>query len=355
MRAPPASSGLKTGSSVLFTTDDIRPHERLDAWNAAFGSLNAIALPDRDKADARVRTENWIFDGGLVLSQTSVAGAHFVRDATRVRRDQFDHWVIRVQTKGRGELRHAGFDAVTGPGDVVLFSVNDTWSINWDDVEWVSLCFPRDFDLRLSQALATMPSGPLRGAAAGLFADVLRALPARVSAAREDEIAGLLGVVHAALVGCLSSAAASAGSSPDAVASLGKERVRRAVLRNLGSARLTPAHLAAAAGMSRSALYRLFEAEGGVARYIRTMRLTLAHAALRDPTLAHKSIAAIAEEHGFPDPPEFSRAFRSAFGVTPRDVRATAGGTGLILPPPRRTIRPSAAPDVATRIYAGLR
>jgi len=140
-----------------------------------------------------------------------------------------------------------------------------------------------------------------------------------------------------------------AGAAP--LAALQKERVRRAIHRHIGSARLTPARLAAAAGLSRSALYRLFAEEGGVARHVREVRLSMAHAALRDPERHELGIAALAEAHGFPDPSAFARAFRQAFGATPGEVRAAAqpGPT----PPPARAARRGAADaaDLVARIY----
>jgi AraC-like DNA-binding protein len=85
-------------------------------------------------------------------------------------------------------------------------------------------------------------------------------------------------------------------------------------------------------GMSRSALYRLMESQGGVTRYIRRQRLLESRAVLSDPG-DDKSIAAIAEEFCFSDAADFSRAFRREFGLAPSDVRATAQA-GLVPPAP---------------------
>ena len=73
-------------------------------------------------------------------------------------------------------------------------------------------------------------------------------------------------------------------------------------------------------GISRSRLYRLFEPYGGVVHYIQHRRLLDAHAVLADPD-DHRRILDIAEEHGFTDGAEFSRAFKREFGYSPSDVR----------------------------------
>jgi AraC-like DNA-binding protein len=340
--------------SLFFSTETLPPASRLEAWNAAFGTLNAISVLSDGVTQPGVRCENWLLGGGLVLSETSVTKARFTRDAQRSRRDQLDHWVLRVLRRGRGVLRHPGFEVVTGPGDLVLFSMHETWVVDWDDVAWVSLCIPRDLDLRLSTALASQPPGLLRGAAVGLLADLLLALPARVAIAQPDEIASIAGAVHAAIGACLPVVGPDQARAlgPETTAGLAKERVRRAILRNIGSVRLKPAQLAAAAGLSRSALYRLFEPEGGVARYVRHVRLGLAHSALTDPASAHLSIGAIAEAHGFPEPAEFSRAFRSVFGATPSDVRNAVRTTPIVPLPIGHPLRPaSPARNFAARVY----
>lgn len=345
---PPASG------AIVFTTDGEAPARRLEAWNAAFGSLNAISpLSDR-LGTPGTRTENWLIGGGLVLSQTRVSAARFLRDRQRARGDSLDHLILRVMRRGEGRLRHVGFDAVTRPGDLVLFSMHETWSVEWDGADWVTLCIPRDLDLRLSAGLSSLRPGLLRGAGAGLLADLMLALPNRVAAAGPEELPTLGGAVHAAIGACLLAGTglgdAVVDPLADAGASLARERVRRAILRNIGSSRLTPAQIAAAAGLSRSALYRLYEAEGGVARYVQHVRLSLAHAALRDPQMAEQSISAIAEAHGFPAPSDFSRAFRAAFGVAPSDVRAM----GLAAPAPPALPLAGRPPARSRRDFAAL-
>lgn len=340
-------------SPVVFSTDYLPPMQRLEAWNAAFGTLNAISVPDTAQAISGTYSENWMLPGGMVLSASRVPTARFTRDARRARQDGLDHWVLRVLRRGVSEVRHPSFSARIGPGEPVLYSFHESWVTDWIDAEWVSLCIPRDTHPQLSFGLGGLARGPLRGAAAGLLADLMLALPSRLAAARPEEVPALAEAMRAAIAVCLLTGVTP---PPAAAADLAKERVRQAIRRHIGSARLTPDRLAVAAGLSRSALYRLFEAEGGVARAIRAMRLSLVHAALRDPALAHRPIADLAEAHGFPDPSTFSRAFRDAFGASPGEVRAT--GLPGPAPPVRcehaQTASSTAHGDLAARLYGRL-
>jgi AraC-like DNA-binding protein len=80
-------------------------------------------------------------------------------------------------------------------------------------------------------------------------------------------------------------------------------------------------------GISRSNLYRLFEPEGGVARYIMAQRMRAAYAALAD-TDNHQPIHVVAESVGFAEAASFSRSFRREFGCKPRDLRQASRGAG---------------------------
>lgn len=345
-----AQRSVMGSPSISFTTASLPHAQRLQAWRDAFGSFNAIDVPKETGGDLVVEGEHWKF-GGMVLSRNRVPDSRFLRDERRARRDGIDHWCLRVLRSGESRLQHPGFTARLGPGEPVLFSMHEGWSTQWQSADWVSLTIPRDLSPQFSAQLAAMPSGPLRGPCTGLLADLLLALPARVAATPSDSLSALAEATRATVAACL-----FAGAPPPAaaaqVADLQKERVRKAIHRHLGSARLTPARLAATAGISRSALYRMFAGEGGVACYIRDVRLSLAHAALRDPHQAGRGIAEIAEAHGFPDPSAFSRAFRQAFDATPGEVR----GIALPGPPPPRLGRQvgrdeAAENDLVTRIY----
>jgi AraC-like DNA-binding protein len=328
---------------VVFQTEELPPRQRLDGWNAAFGSLNEIALSGEPDAAGATRSVNWML-GSMVLSMNQVPDSSFLRDAARVRRDGLDHWVIRVLRKGQSLLRHPGFTASVGPGQPVLFSMDETWASVWRGAEWVSLTIPRDPHPQISAGLAALPRGPLQGAGASLLARTLFALHDQLSTAADSDLPMLTEAARSMVAACLLT-----GVTPPVDADQSrKERVRRAIRAGIGSARLTPNRLAELTGLSRSTLYRMFEGEGGVARCIQDTRLAFVHAALRDPAQAGRSVAEIAAAHGFPDPSVFARTFRRAYGTTPSTLRQAPPGlapTG----PRRRELQ--GRHDLATRLY----
>jgi AraC-like DNA-binding protein len=106
--------------------------------------------------------------------------------------------------------------------------------------------------------------------------------------------------------------------------------------RHLARPDLAPETIAAANHISVRYLYRLFESEGTtVGRWIKVRRLEGCRRELTDPSLARYGVGAIGVRWGLLDPASFSRAFRSAYGMSPREYRAQAvGAVSLIFNPP---------------------
>ncbi|GAA4153953.1 helix-turn-helix domain-containing protein [Phytohabitans flavus] len=94
------------------------------------------------------------------------------------------------------------------------------------------------------------------------------------------------------------------------------------IRRHLGDPHLTPAQVAAAHHISVRTLHRLFRQRGTtVAAHIRRQRLEAARRDLTDPALGALPVHAIGARWGFPRPADFARAFRTAYGIPPRDYR----------------------------------
>ena len=99
-----------------------------------------------------------------------------------------------------------------------------------------------------------------------------------------------------------------------------QSQVRRYVQANLYNLDLSPEHIQQRFAIPRPTLYRMFEEEEGLAAYIRHCRLW---ASAQD--LVQRQDMAVVEvgySFGFGSASDFSRAFRRAFGVAPKEYRA---------------------------------
>lgn len=119
---------------------------------------------------------------------------------------------------------------------------------------------------------------------------------------------------------------------------LARQRLRRAALaslkrlveRHLDSPALSAEFICARSGWSRATVYRLFEPEGGLARYIRKRHLLRALQELVSGRTPHRRIVDLALAHQFASEATFSRAFRRAFGMPPGQVRDLAASSRAV-------------------------
>ncbi|MFF8601071.1 helix-turn-helix transcriptional regulator [Streptomyces sp. NPDC015232] len=117
---------------------------------------------------------------------------------------------------------------------------------------------------------------------------------------------------------------AEAGRSEDACQYVLAERIRAFIEEHLPDPELTPGVIADAHHISLSHLHRVFTGQFGgetVAAWIRGRRLENARRDLADPLLRSTPIRSVATRWGMPRASYFARAFRAAYGESPREHR----------------------------------
>jgi AraC-like DNA-binding protein len=185
---------------------------------------------------------------------------------------------------------------------------------------------------QLASVFAAPHTVPLGSPTARMLAGMLPRLAASVEEVSADEMPRLDAVLTAILSACLPGWELRPASTRAQLEAARRARVIALVDQMLGSPALTPALLVRRSGLSRSELYRCFTPAGGLARVIQMRRLRHAYAALARAD-GPGAINRVAETVGFPDPSNFTRAFRREFGCTPTEVvarRLPAAG----VPPP---------------------
>jgi AraC-like DNA-binding protein len=138
--------------------------------------------------------------------------------------------------------------------------------------------------------------------------------------------AGLAAVSVELARALLASAAGDTRHRRDALAATLLTQIRAYVRKHLTEPDLTPGKIAAAHHVSVRHLYKVCaNANFSLHEWITALRLEGARAELAGRESRHRSIAMIAQRWGFSNPTHFSRRFRDAYGITPRDWRRMAG------------------------------
>jgi AraC-like DNA-binding protein len=128
-----------------------------------------------------------------------------------------------------------------------------------------------------------------------------------------------LGLVTVMLSEQLGMPAASANESHRRTLLL---RIQNFIEKNLADPELTPAMIARSNLISVSYLHRLYSEQGqSVAAWTRARRLEHCRRDLTDPALAGTPVHAIGRRWGFVRASDFTRVFRTAYGMPPGQFR----------------------------------
>ena len=306
---------------AVFSTAGIAQPEQLAAWRAWFDEVYDVESLEDVPAGFAASSTHWILDG-VTLGRVAAPALRADRSARLIRRNPVDHWVVAIGT--RAPTRIAWRDStVVLPADIpFVASLGDPLTSDRAADDRLHLYLPRDRFAALAPALDAARGAPVTGPLGGLLRDHMLSLERHLPAMAAEDLPRLTEAIRAMVAACVAPSRDNLQAVAEQITLVRLERARQAIRRHLRSARLGPALLCREIGISRSQLYRLFEGEGGVVRYILRCRLAAAYAALTDP-LDTRRISSIGEAYGFFDASSFSRAFRREFGVSPGDLRAS--------------------------------
>jgi len=301
----------------------VSPADRFEWWRNEFSGVHKVEVPAERRREFTALGRHWQLNR-ILLGHYRTASRQVVRTPADIRRDNLDHWVLRIAIDGYLECRGQSGTFRVVSGQVTVGTFAQSYSDYYSTGEWIAVMIPRDLLPRFGMARQGRKSGVLSGGVALLLKDFLISLVQRLRQ-RPADLLSLSQVAQAMIIACLEGDGAPISDRivPRSVAM--RAQVDHVIRRNIGSARPTPDRVCDASGLSRSVLYRLFEDRGGVAAYIQNMRLELVRAELENPSRAGETISSIAARHGLHNSAAFCRAFRQKFGCTAGEVRATSG------------------------------
>jgi len=263
--------------------------------------------------------------GGVTMFDMRLTPHTGERTADHVRDDDTRLFGIELQIEGSSVIEQDGVSSTLHPGDYTLYDSTRPFVRHFHEPV-------RIFVVRFPHNMIFLPAHTLRAVTATrLAADegigVVVSPFLKSIADNMEELGGWAGlrVMHS-LIDLVSAALAEklqladrAHGNPRAQAFL---HVCDFIMDNLSDPSLSPDTIAAANFISTRQLHKLFHAEHiTVSQWIRDRRLEQCRRQLADPVDANLSVGQIAANWGIYDGAHFSRIFKNAYGLSPRDYR----------------------------------
>ncbi|HEY5833285.1 helix-turn-helix domain-containing protein [Streptomyces sp.] len=318
---------------TVYRSEDFSARERLDAWqNVNDRSIMPLAISGADPADftATVRQAQI---GAAALSQLVFSPHQVARTPALVQRFDPELYTLALTLRGSIGLDQAGRDTVSRAGDLMLYDSSLPFCSRVGDgpgdlTETLLLHIPKHLMPLPADSVERLLAVrlPADQGLAAVVAQTLTSIHAEAAHCTPADTARLGTVVIDLLTALVSHHLDDLRPLPPGPRqSALLLTIETFIERHLADPSLTPGSVAAAHHISVRYLHRLFEhRETTVAALIRRRRLDRCRSDLADPALAHLPIHAIATRWGFPHPADFSRAFRTAFAVSPRAYRRDA-------------------------------
>lgn len=294
------SANLLVPNSELISSD-------ASTWSHRVGVMFETRFPDEQAFSIALRNAHL---GRMIVSEMRTSPFLFGRSKAKLRSDMLDHFMLRVDLNG---------------ADSTLNLIDFGQTLDLAPIASHNICIilPRDTVVDAVGGAEYLHDLALSGPGIELLKGFIILLNQQAPNLLREQADGTTKALIDLMAATLSSTAAGKERGRNAVTMAVTQRARHYVNAHLGDPDLSPSKIARALGLSRSALYRLFEPLGGVAAFVQERRLERAYRLLSDPQEL-RLVSSIAHALGFASESHFARVFRQRFGHTPSDVRASA-------------------------------
>jgi AraC-like DNA-binding protein len=301
---------------LTFDTAEFPAATRFDRWRAG---IEDFALEELDRTLPFDGCSVVTGLGALLISESVLPPLRFTRTAAMIRANRRDHFTLTLMLDGslRGLADGTPFDV--GPGIPLLIDHSRPSEIIATRARSMVIVLPRNL---LGAGQGAEAHGPLPASAETLLLTTyLAALSAALPALHPAAALPTARALCELLAACLPSA-----TSRREARLLRSHALRARLLAHVEAHLEEPLsvdRLCADLAVSRSALYRAVEGDGGIAGLVRTARLEWVHRAISDRTET-RTIQQITHAAGFSHDPQFSRVFHATFGYTAAELRRSA-------------------------------
>jgi AraC family transcriptional regulator, positive regulator of tynA and feaB len=308
----------------IFSTVGLPDSRKLRMWNERACDLfsqSEVRAPDPARFDGTLRK---IQAGPLSIATINCSASRFRRTKQHIAHGSEPGYALIAPMHREFILKTEFSKEITvRTGDMFVMDMAHCHdSINVTDVRVLNVHMPRHiFEERVSGAQLSVEQFLVRDSAvARILIGILQSLYKEVNETAADDLPDSFG--HSLLEIIAASYQPIIASSDTRGSHARARRYRNYIDQHLIDCGLRPAVVASHFQVSERYLRMILKADGEpFSTYVLKRRLALAAARLCDPKADHKTVMDIAFEVGFVNAAHFSEAFRTQFGVSPREYR----------------------------------
>lgn len=300
--------------------------DRFEFWRELGGQTFATTAPAHWQRKIEVRSTTWLHER-LALSRFSASPFSVIRGSAQVAAAEADVLKIRIYESGRTWLlRHDTMDVLTTNGIHIVDQSRQRTEVSTDRKHLTLFVHHKavSYDPALHPHYRFVPAAGSDGAALN---EAILALETAVVADPEaphddlvDDVLTLLRTLFEERKADLEDVRVSQARTT---------ALRRYVRRNAGAGEMRLEDLCRIFGRSRSSIFRAFESQGGLQRFVQRCRLHSAFVALACTRGRRGIITEMAETFHFHSSSHFSTSFKQEFGVRPGEIVGAAADAGI--------------------------
>jgi AraC-like DNA-binding protein len=266
---------------------------------------------------------------GVSFARVSSVGQRYVRTRRHIADSRVDCLVVMLQLSGSGVVSQSGRELQLEPGDLTCTDSNQASALSFADTfEQLVIQVPRESITRALgplDPLVLLPC-PRSSVVGSVLSPLLRRAPAILEEVRPHTAERLSDTCVSAIITMLGELSSDAHESARWARTTLRCRAEAVIDAHARDHALTPEAVAGRLRISTRYLQDLFhEDQTTPSERIWWRRLEESRRELGDPQLDALGIGEIALRSGFFDFAHFSRRFRVAYGMSPREYRRQHG------------------------------
>ena len=305
---------------LFLSTDMVEEKLRYDYWRQVSSVIyDTTAWNINGDQGLRGTASSRLF-GSMVVGATTFNDQKCSRDLKIIARTSLELYIVQLVLSGEGQGDYNGADVNLRQGDILIHDLTQKMAGQVSAGARLSIAVARsEIQRRVKRqnlhGLVLRAESPITHLLSEYMIGLDKVLTDLELDASADAQEALLILLASAING-------EGGDIREIPINLPmKQRIIDFIDRNIVDPLLNPQLIMNSFRVSRSHLYRIFDTEGGVARFIRDRRLDLAYRLLSSQNSNGLSNKEIIHRSGLSDTIHFAKIFKERFGILPTETR----------------------------------